>query len=196
MTWHRAEPCPVCPMKHVLGLASCPSPPAASCPPNTGLPVIFHPGCELCPNEMFSYVPLIGLGPIQVSLFIQTLSSSCFAVQAAHHFCRTATPPSPVPPSAHSPSASGQWDDFVLKPGKKKRKKKDQQAAKKNSHGSAALGPGTRQPWGLRPQPFPKLPLHRHLCLELKVWVHQLHWLAEYVRVKLISRGKYLALER
>lgn len=114
----------MCPTKHVLGLASCPSPPAASCPPNTGLPVIFHPGCELCPNEIFSYVPLIGLGPIQVSLFIQTLSSSCFAVQAAHQFCRMATPPSPVPPSAHSPSASGQWDDFVLKPGKKKKEKR------------------------------------------------------------------------
>lgn len=70
----RAGLCPVCPTKHVLGLASCPSPPAASCPPNTGLPVIFHPGCELCPNEMFSSVPLTGLGPVQVPLFIQTLS--------------------------------------------------------------------------------------------------------------------------
>ena len=61
-------------VKHVLGLASCQPAPAASCPRNAGLPVIFHPGCGLCPNEMFSYVPVIGLGPVQVSLFIQAPS--------------------------------------------------------------------------------------------------------------------------
>lgn len=103
--------------------ASPPLPPAASCPVSAGLPVLFHPGCGLCPNEMFSWVPLIGLGPVQVPLFIQSPHPP-FTAPATLQFCRTAALPSPAPPCARSPSASAKRQNSVQKPGGKKPRKK------------------------------------------------------------------------
>lgn len=59
-----------CALQHKAGASKLPAPPATSCSPGAGLTVTFHPGCGLCPNKMFFYVPLKRQGPIQGSLLI------------------------------------------------------------------------------------------------------------------------------
>lgn len=99
------------------------SPCAASCPPNAGLPSTFP--SWLCPNEMFSYLPLTGLGPIQVSVFIQTLSLPppflLLEPPTRAAFCRTGAPPSPAPPCAHKPLCLREMGGFCAKARLKKK---------------------------------------------------------------------------
>lgn len=49
---------------------------------------------------------------------------------------------------------------------------------------------------GTSPSAISKAASAQAPLLELKVWVHQLHWLAQHIRVKLISRGRCQALKR
>lgn len=144
---------------------------------------------------MFSYLLLTGLGHVQVSLFIQTPSPPLFHCSSHPPVLQDDGSSAPCSSVRSQPLCLRETRGFCPKAWGGEGKKA-QQVATKNSHGSAALlGQEQGSPRGLCCQPFPKLPLHRHLCLELKVWVHQLRQSAKRGRAKLIYGGRYLALE-
>lgn len=122
---------------------------------------------------MFSYVPLIGLGPIQVSLFIQIRSPPCFHCSSLPPVLQDGCSSDPCSSLCSQPFCFREMGGFRPKA---RKKKKAQQHAKKNSHGSAALlGQEQGSPGDFAVSCFQSCLCMGKQCLELKVWVHQLH---------------------
>lgn len=168
-------------------------PPTASCPCNAGLPVIFHPGCRLCPNEMFSYVPLIGLGPVQVSLFIQTQSPPCFHCSSLPPVLQDGCSSDPCSSLCSQPFCLREMGGFC--PKARKKKKSPATCQEKFPWLSCTLGPGARQPRGLCCELFPKLPLHGQAMPGTESLGPSAALIGQAGQSKVDSQREYLVLE-